>query len=122
MPQYAIGLPNPKASQAIIEILTKMLGIKIDLRELSGYIKDMEERMAIVEDKVKDVFTIEEDALKSHPQEKKIPGYIMEKIEKLFLEAKQDKKKAAALKKELDRWDLYKFYEDKFLDLFKDNQ
>lgn len=122
MPQYAISLPNPKASQAIIEVLARMLNINIDFHELIGYIKDMEERMAIVEDKVKDVFTIEEESPESRPQEKKIPGYIMEKIEKLFLEAKQDKKNALVLKKELDRWDLYKLYEDRFLDLFKDNQ
>ena len=122
MPQYAIGLPNPKASYAIIEVLKKILKIDIDLHELSGYVKDMEERLALIEDKVKDVFTIEEEAPESLPHEKKIPGYIMEKIEKLFLEAKQDKKRASILKKELDRWDLYKLYEDRFLDLFKENQ
>jgi proteasome assembly chaperone (PAC2) family protein len=122
MPQYAISLPNPKASGAIIEILCGMLGIQIDLNELRDYVKDMEERMAIIEDKVKDVFTIEEEAPESHPHEKKIPGYIMEKIEKLFIEAKNDKTKASTLKKELDRWDLYKLYEDRFLDLFKNNQ
>jgi len=115
-------LPNPKASSAIIETLCKMLGIHIDLNELQDYIKDMEERMAIIEDKVKDVFTIEEEAPESKPHEKKIPGYIMEKIEKLFIEAKDDKTKASMLKKELDRWDLYKLYEDRFLDLFKTNQ
>jgi proteasome assembly chaperone (PAC2) family protein len=122
MPQYAISIPNPKASGAIIEALCKMLGIQIDLNELHDYVKDMEERMAIIEDKVKDVFTIEEEAPESYPHEKKIPGYIMEKIEKLFAEAKQDKAKAPALKKELDRWDLYKLYEDRFLDLFKNSQ
>lgn len=122
MPQYAISLPNPKASSAIIEILCKMLGMQIDLNELQDYVKDMEERMAIIEDKVKDVFTIEEEAPESYPHEKKIPGYIMEKIEKLFIEAKQDKTKASELKKELDRWDLYKLYEDRFLDLFKEKQ
>ena len=121
MPQYAISLPNPKASQAIIEALSRTLKIEINLRELSGYVKEMEERMAVVEDKVKDVFTIE-DHPEPHQQEKKIPGYIMDKIEKLFLEAKHDKKKAPTLKKELDRWDLYKQYEDRFLDLFRDNQ
>lgn len=122
MPQYAISLPNPKASSAIIEFLCKLLGIHIDLNELNDYTKDMEERMALIEDKVKDVFTIEEEAPESYPHEKKIPGYIMEKIEKLFTEARQDKAKAASLKKELDRWDLYKLYEDRFLDLFKNNQ
>jgi uncharacterized protein len=122
MPQYAISLPNPKASSAIIEALNKLLNINVDLQELGDYIKDMEERMAVIEDKVKDVFTIEEESAESYPHNKKIPGYIMEKIEKLFLEAKKDKKKAPTLKKELDRWDLYKLYEDRFLDLFKNNQ
>jgi len=122
MPQYAIGMPNPKASSAIIQVLCRMLGVHIDLNELGDYIKDMEERMALIEDKVKDVFTIEEESGESYPHEKKIPGYIMEKIEKLFTEASQDKAKASHLKKELDRWDLYKLYEDRFLDLFKNNQ
>jgi hypothetical protein len=71
---------------------------------------------------VKDVLTIEHDDPESYPVDKKIPEYIMEKIEKLFRDAKTDKTKAPDLKKELDRWDLYELYEDRFLDLFKDNQ
>jgi hypothetical protein len=123
MPHYAISLPNPKASSAIIEILNKMLNTSVDVRELSGYVKDMEERMAIIEDKVKDVITIDEESIESHPRyEKKIPGYVMERIEKLFTEVKEDRKKASSLKNELDRWDLYLQYEDRFLDLFKENQ
>ena len=123
MPHYAISLPNPKASSAIIEALNKMLNISIDVHELNGYIKDMEERMAVIEEKVKDVITIEEEPIEFHPHhEKKIPGYIMERIERLFVEAKEDKKKASSLKSELDRWDLYPQYEDRFLDLFKENQ
>ena len=121
LPQYAINLPNPKASQAIIEVLSHILNRRIDLNELNGYAREMYEKMAVVEDKVKDVFTIEE-AHGPHHHDKKIPEYITEKIEKLFLEARQDRKKAALLKKELDRWDLYKSYEDRFLDLFKNNQ
>ncbi|MDP2929058.1 MAG: PAC2 family protein [Candidatus Omnitrophota bacterium] len=122
MPQYAIGLPNPKASSAIIDCLNKILNISIDVRELGGYVKDMEDRMAVIEDKVKDVLTIEEP-LELYPRhEKKVPGYIMERIEKLFVEAKEDRNKASSLKGELDRWDLYGLYEDRFLDLFKKNQ
>ena len=78
--------------------------------------------MSLIEDKVKDVFIVDEEAGEGHPHETNIPGYIMEKIEKLFSEATQDKAKASYLKKELDRWDLYKLYEDRFLDLFKNNQ
>lgn len=123
MPHYAISLPNPKASSAIIETLNRMLNISIDIRELDGYIKDMEERMAIIEDKVKDVITIEEESIESYPHhEKKVPGYIMERIERLFVEAREDRNKASSLKSELDRWDLYGLYEDRFLDLFKENQ
>ncbi len=122
MPQYAISLPNPKASLAIIEVLSKMLNFRVDLNEMNEYIKDMDEKMAMVEEKVKNVLTIEEEEPESPPAEKKVPGYVMERIEKLFREAKKDKSKANILKKELDRWGLYKLYEDRFLDLFKENQ
>ena len=122
MPQYAISLPNPKASYAIIEVLTRMLNFEVSLDEMNEYIKDMDEKMALIEEKVKDVFIIEKEEPESPPAEKKIPAYIMEKIEKLFREARLDKSKAIILKKELDRWDLYKLYEDRFLDLFKENQ
>ncbi|MBU1038198.1 MAG: PAC2 family protein [Candidatus Omnitrophica bacterium] len=123
MPQYAISLPNPKASGAIIEALEKILNFIVSLEEMDDYIRDMDEKMSAIEDKVKDVMTIDNKELHSPPQPpKKIPGYIMEKIEKLFQEARKDKTKAKDLKIELDRWDLYKFYEDRFLDLFKDSQ
>ncbi|MCX5678088.1 MAG: PAC2 family protein [Candidatus Omnitrophica bacterium] len=122
MPQYAISLPNPKASGAIIETLEKILNFVVSLEEMDEYIREMDEKMSAIEEKVKDVMTIENKELHSTPEAKKVPGYIVEKIEKLFQEAKKDKSKAKALKKELDRWDLYKLYEDRFLDLFKDSQ
>lgn len=120
MPQYAISLPNPKASAAILDVMRKILGLNMSLNEMDGFIKDMEEKMSLIEDKVKDVLVIEKEDIKSRHSEKKIPEYIMQKIEKLFEDTKADRTKAAILKKELDRWDLYKFYEDRFLDLFKD--
>jgi len=119
MPQYAISLPNPRASGAVIEVLSRLLNFKIDMREMGEYVKDMDEKMSLIEDKVKDVLTIEHDDPESYPVDKKIPEYIMEKIEKLFHDAKSDKAKAPDLKKELDRWDLYHLYEDRFLDLFR---
>lgn len=125
MPQYAISLPNPKASSAIIEVLQRILGFRLDFNELNEYIKDMDEKMSVIEDKVKDVLTIdtkETESQRPPVREKKIPPYIADKIEKLFTEAAADKAKAIPLKKELDRWDLYKMYEDRFLDLFRNNQ
>ncbi len=130
MPQYAIGLPNPKASGAVIETLEKILNFVVSLEEMDEFIREMDEKMSDIEDKVKDVIDIEGKELhpppEVHPETsseaKKVPGYILEKIERLFQEAKKDRSKAKELKKELDRWDLYKFYEDRFLDLFKDSQ
>ena len=122
MPQYAISLPNPKASGAIIETLEKILSFVVSLEDMDDYIRDMDEKMSAIEDKVKDVMTIEDKELHSPAPAKKVPGYITEKIERLFQEAVKDRSKAKELKKELDRWDLYKVYEDRFLDLFKDSQ
>lgn len=122
MPQYAISLPNPKASGAIIEALERMANFKIDLKGLDDYIKDMDEKMAVIEDKVKDVMAPDKEEREQPAIDKKPPAYIMDKIERLFREAAADKSKAIPLKKELDRWDLYKFFEDRFLDLFKNNQ
>jgi len=126
MPQYAIGFSNPKASRAIIEVLAKMLGLHIDTRELETLIKDIDEKMALIENKAIEVFSGESDAPKAEEdfeaEKKKIPASALERIESLFFEAKRDKKKAYLLKRELDRWDLFKVYEDRFLDLFKESQ
>lgn len=123
MPQYAISLPNPKASGAIIEALQNILNFVVSLEEMDEHVKDMDEKMAMIEEKVKDVLTIErEEPVVPPAAEKKVPGYVMERIENLFREAKKDKAKAIELKNELDRWDMYKLYEDRFLDLFKENQ
>lgn len=122
IPQYAIGIPNPKASLAIIEALSKLLSFQIDPHAFSDFIRDMDEKMALIEDKVKDVFSVTQERPISPGSEKRIPGYVMERVEKMFQEARVDRKKALALKRELDRWDLYKLYEDRFLDLFKDSQ
>jgi proteasome assembly chaperone (PAC2) family protein len=126
IPQYAIALPNPKASIAVTALLGKILRFEIDLSELEEYAGTMEEKMAQIEEKVKDVLIIDSMHMDNNHEEskvfgieKKVPLYIKEKIEKLFLETRQDRTKAVMLKKELDRWDLYKAYEDRFLDLFK---
>jgi hypothetical protein len=42
-----------------------------------------------------------------------------QRIERLFEQATQDRSKTYELKSELDRLDVFKEYEDRFLDLFK---
>jgi proteasome assembly chaperone (PAC2) family protein len=45
MPIYATRIANPRASQAVLEILTKMLGIVIDLEDLTTMAEQMEANM-----------------------------------------------------------------------------
>jgi len=49
----------------------------------------------------------------------KLPQSVREKIEALFRDAQRDISKARELKEALDYWNVYKDYEDRFLDLFK---
>jgi len=49
----------------------------------------------------------------------KLPVSVKERIEQFFAQAKTDISKAHELKVELDKWNIYKEYEDRFLDLFK---
>ncbi len=45
MPIYATRIANPKASQAVLEILTKMVGLEIDLEDLTAMAEQMEPNM-----------------------------------------------------------------------------
>jgi len=125
IPHYAISIPNPKASGAIIQTLERVLNFDVNLAELESEIKEMDEKMSAIEERVKDVFPItdEKPELPRKPIvfEKQLPPSVEEKIEILFREARADKTKASTLKKELDRWDLFAKYEDRFLDLFKEH-
>jgi predicted ATP-grasp superfamily ATP-dependent carboligase len=121
LPQYAINFPNPKASRAIIEILESMLQRVIDKKELDKAVSGMDQKLGLIEQKIKETFyQMEKDDEEEEVEDDQVPGYVMEKIEKLFGEVKQDRSKAPVLKDELDRWNLYELYEDRFLDLFRD--
>jgi uncharacterized protein (TIGR00162 family) len=45
MPIYATRIANPKASQVVLEVLTKMLGIEIDLEDLTAMAEQVEPTM-----------------------------------------------------------------------------
>lgn len=122
LPVYALGFSNPKASKAIVEVLVRMLDLKIDLTDLEAEVQQMERNFEVIEEKIREVFPSAEKEEKVEEEKKKVPSHIMEKIERLFKEAKVDRKKAYELKRELDRWKLFEIYEDRFLDLFKDHQ
>jgi hypothetical protein len=124
---YTIQIDNPKASYAVLDALSRVSGLKINLSGLANQAKNMETEINKLLDYLKlggqAVGPIgEEDIEKiksSLSQLTKLPLSIKEKIEGLFSSAKSDNLKAAELKAELDKWNVYKEYEDRFLDLFK---
>ena len=129
MPQYAISMPNPKASREIVRVFEKLLGVQLDMEEIDSSGEQMDTTMSEIEDKIRMAFSSmekeegEEEELEQ-VDEDNVPQYVMEKIEKLFLEVQGERleakaDKAAQLKKELDRWNLYSHYEDRFLNLFR---
>ena len=84
----------------------------------------MDEQLAAIEERIKEYFTAsseQHDEEIAALDEEKVPHYIMEKIERLFDQVKVDKSQGPELKKELDRWNLFELYENRFLDLFKDD-
>lgn len=121
MPQYAVNIPNPKASREILRVFENLLKIKIDMDNLDEAVLQMSKSMADIEDRIQETFMSSEMIEDEDIEEDKVPQYVMEKIENLFQEIKmkRSKEKAAQLKKELDHWNLYNLYEDRFLGLFR---
>jgi hypothetical protein len=126
IPLYAIQIENPKASKSVLGAFAKMLELNINLSPL-------DERAKIVEDEIEklvDYFKsgagpgpISEEEIERVKQSlassTRLPESARAKIEALFKAAEQDSSRANELKEELDRWYVYKDYEDRFLDLFK---
>lgn len=126
IPLYTIQIENPKASACVLEALGKILQLQIEVSSLNAQAHTMEEEINKLLDYLKlgsPVAPIGEEEIekikKSLSQLTKLPLSIKDKIEKLFTEAKTDISKAHELKSTLDKWNVYKEYEDRFLDLFR---
>ncbi len=129
IPLYAIQIDNPKASCAVLVALTKILNIRIDFTQLIEQANIMEEEINKLLDYLKvgpasgqpgPIGEEEIEKIKSAlSQLTRLPVSIKEKIEKLFEQTKCDLTRAGGLKQELDKWNVYKEYEDRFLDLFR---
>lgn len=130
IPLYTIQIENPKASAAVLQGLGKILDIQINVQPLKEQAQSMENEI----NKLLDYLNLgsagqsapigeEEVELikKTLSQLTKLPASVKEKIEKLFAQSRLDIAKASELKAELDKWNVYKEYEDKFLDLFRKN-
>ena len=130
IPLYTIQIENPKASAAVLEALGKILGIQINLQPLREQALEMDNEINKLLEYLKlgspgQSAPIGEEEVelikKALGQLTKLPASIKEKIEKLFQESHSNIAKASELKAELDKWNVYKEYEDRFLDLFRKN-
>jgi len=131
IPIYAVNLPNPKAARAIVDAWQKTIGFSIDLNGFDRAIRETDHTLQAVEEQLKKLSIanmppevrekIEENEIPIKP-EGKIPEFTRKRIEYLFETAKKDKRLAHHLKEELDKWNIFKEYEDRFLDLFRDSQ
>lgn len=124
MPHIFTELPFPKASQAILEVFTTITGIELDFEELAEQVRAMEQQLgellARVEQQYGQQFPTEEETYSSESvEEEPVSSANQQRIETLFEQAAKDRSKAFELKQELDRLGVFKDYEDRFLDLFK---
>jgi len=128
IPLYTIQIENPKASQAVLTAFGRVFDVQIDFSALIEQAHTMEAEINKLMDYLKtgtpnQPTPIGEEEIekikKALSQLTKLPASVKDRIEKLFSEAKVDLKKAHELKAELDKWNVYKEYEDRFLDLFR---
>ncbi|MCP3903637.1 MAG: hypothetical protein GY715_08375 [Planctomycetes bacterium] len=140
LPFFAVGVANPKASQAVLEIFTSLAGIEIDFTELSQQSEAVEEGLLELLEKMKeaareqgeteggfalpDLVEVDDEEVANgdgdgSAHEPPIDDDTRRRIEAMFQEADRDRQKAFRLKEELDRLGVFKRYEDRFLDLFR---
>ncbi len=131
IPFFAIQVPNPQASLAVLRPLAHVLGVDIDFTELEGQARravgELRRMIALVTRNKEESQTSEEENDDEEPErdtyaEQEIPAGVRRRIEQLFDRARRDRTKASALKAELDAWGLFNEYEDRFLDLFLDDE
>jgi len=134
IPFYATQIENPRTSHAILNAVSKFLGVSLDLSELSIAARKIEEELGRLMDFV-NKSAEEEDLSEYEPspisiddvekiknllaKQKMLPHSTKKQIEELFSKAQENISSAADLKKTLDEWHVYKDYEDRFLELFK---
>jgi predicted ATP-grasp superfamily ATP-dependent carboligase len=137
MPFFATGVPNPKAAKAVLDAFALMTGLEIDLDELSKHAESVDRALVEMLNRMQaqaggaqpdedepeiaqEPSEEAEAATEPHPApERRLDYGTRQRIERLFEESRQDRAKAMELKKELDRLGVFKQYEDRFLDLFK---
>jgi len=135
LPFFAVGVPNPKASQAVLEAFCLMAGIEVDLTDIAQQAEAVEEALIKLMERMQEAsqepgddddeefaagLPMEPESSDESPPKKPTLSPVVERrIERMFEQAEADREKAFELKRELDRHNVFEQYEDRFLDLFK---
>ena len=126
MPHVFLQFPFPKASLVVLETFQIIAGIRLDTTELGEQAEAMEQKLGEILSRLQQAMTegepLEEDFSPESPEEPSLSSQEEQRIETLFHQATADRAKAYELKQELDRLDVFKDYEDRFLDLFKPSE
>lgn len=133
MPHIFAQLPYPKASLAVLKAFTTIAKIEIDFSELSEQAIEMDQKLGELLAQMQQAMQQgrqggeepeepEEDIQLETAEDERMSSDDRERIERLFEQAKHDRSTAYELKSELDRLEVYREFEDRFLDLFKKPQ
>ncbi len=125
IPFYAVGVPNPRASLAVVQLFEQISGIDVDTSVLESAARAAEPRLLSMREQVSGV--VEDDAEPWEGEGEEEPASAepaidirtRRTIEELFESAAQDQSLAVKLKRLLDEHNIFGEYEDRFLDLFK---
>jgi hypothetical protein len=133
LPFFAVAVPNPRASQAVLEVFSSLSDIHIDLTEIQDSAREAEgqhlELLEQLKDAAREQAENEQDYGEQYGDDSddevadddvpSIDDATRRRIEVLFERASEDRGRAFELKAMLDRYGVFEQYEDRFLDLFK---
>lgn len=133
LPFFAVGVPNPKASQAVLRVFTEAAGIDLDFDPINEQAKEVDQKLVrllermqrATDDELDDESFIipdvgEDDQIEEEEESAdELDAATLHRIENLFDQARRDRSKALQLKQELDRLGVFQQFEDRFLDLFR---
>ncbi len=129
IPFYAVGVPNPQASLAVVRLFGKLSGIEMDTSVLESASEAAEPRLLSMQEQISGQradnddepwsASTEDDAETDTNAEHALDTRTRRRIEDLFESAARDRSLAVNLKRLLDEHGVFGEYENRFLDLFK---
>jgi hypothetical protein len=142
-PYFASTVPNPKPAASVLRVFSALARLDVDLAEIDAQADIVEDRLLELLDRLQrspdppvvnpppepwerpeplassggEVAPLADvDAMEEDPD---LDAAVATQIDEMFEQAKRDREKALELKAELDRYGVFKRYEDRFLDLFR---